>query len=214
MSRRTTCRSARVAAACSTPGCTCSTARCSTATRMPVGTVDDLELDGIELGLRIDADAPPPKVTAILSGQVLATRIFGGAPPRSRLQEIPWTLVVSVGTTVRLASADMSFDARWVERWVREHIIARIPGGRHAAQWAAGLRVSDADPHKVGTVVDVRLTIAGDPAHSPPTPTGAGPGDRDPAPSRRSGLRTLDREDAAAPSWPGGRTWPGWRPTT
>jgi hypothetical protein len=73
-------------------------------------------------------------VTALLSGQVLATRIFGGAPPRSRLQEIPWKLVSSVGVTVRLRPTDMPFDGRWVERWLRDHIVAHIPGGRHAAQ--------------------------------------------------------------------------------
>ena len=33
-----------------------------------------------------------------------------------------------------------------------------------------GLRVIDAGSHPVGTVVDVRLTIAGDPAHDSPTP--------------------------------------------
>ena len=33
-----------------------------------------------------------------------------------------------------------------------------------------GLRVIDAGSHPVGTVVDVRLTIAGDPEHNPPMP--------------------------------------------
>jgi hypothetical protein len=33
-----------------------------------------------------------------------------------------------------------------------------------------GLRVVDAGHHQVGTVVDVRLTIAGDPHHDPPPP--------------------------------------------
>ena len=64
----------------------------------------------------------------------LATRIFGGAPPRSRLQEIPWKLVSSVGVTVRLRPTDMSFDVRWMERWLRDYIVAHIPGGRHAAE--------------------------------------------------------------------------------
>ena len=34
-----------------------------------------------------------------------------------------------------------------------------------------GLRVIDAGQHPVGTVIDVRLTIAGDPEHNPPTPS-------------------------------------------
>ncbi|MDQ2638409.1 MAG: PRC-barrel domain-containing protein [Actinomycetota bacterium] len=33
-----------------------------------------------------------------------------------------------------------------------------------------GLRVIDAGSHPVGTVVDVRLTVAGDPSDDPPTP--------------------------------------------
>jgi sporulation protein YlmC with PRC-barrel domain len=33
-----------------------------------------------------------------------------------------------------------------------------------------GLRVIDAGSHPLGRVVDVRLTIAGDPEHDPPTP--------------------------------------------
>ncbi len=33
-----------------------------------------------------------------------------------------------------------------------------------------GLRVIDAGSHPMGTVVDVRLTIPGDPEHDPPTP--------------------------------------------
>jgi hypothetical protein len=104
------------------------------ADRDPVGRVDDLELDGVEPDRDIDPNAPAPLVTALLSGHVLATRILGGAPPRSRLQEIPWKLVASVGITVQLRPSDMSFDVRWVERWLRDFIVARIPRGRHAAQ--------------------------------------------------------------------------------
>ena len=41
-------------------------------------------------GAAIDPDAPPPKITAILTGADLATRIFGGRPPSSRRMRIPW----------------------------------------------------------------------------------------------------------------------------
>ncbi|OLP02268.1 hypothetical protein BVU76_11530 [Mycolicibacterium porcinum] len=100
----------------------------------PVGIVDDLELDGIESDVDIKPGSPRPRVSAILSGQVVMTRILGGAPPRTMLHEIPWKLVSSVGVTVRLAPAETRFDANWVERWLRSHIVARIPGGRHAAE--------------------------------------------------------------------------------
>ncbi len=100
----------------------------------PVGIVDDLELDGVETDVDIEPGSPPPRVTAILSGQVVITRILGGAPPRSLLHEIPWKHVDSVGVTVQLTDSDMPSDADWMERWLRDHIITRIPGGRHAAE--------------------------------------------------------------------------------
>ncbi|WP_243858474.1 hypothetical protein [Mycobacterium sp. DL440] len=66
--------------------------------------------------------------------EVMMTRILGGAPPRSMLHEIPWKQVASVGVTVRLTATELPSDADWVERWLRDHIVARIPGGRHAAE--------------------------------------------------------------------------------
>ncbi|BBX35404.1 hypothetical protein MMAG44476_01225 [Mycolicibacterium mageritense DSM 44476 = CIP 104973] len=100
----------------------------------PIGIVDDLELDGVELDQDIAEGTPAPRVAALLSGQVVATRILGGSAPRSRLQEIPWKLVAAIGVTVQLEVTDMDFDVQWVERWLRDHIVARIPGGRHAAE--------------------------------------------------------------------------------
>jgi sporulation protein YlmC with PRC-barrel domain len=98
---------------------------------MPVTTVDDLEFDGIDLGVRIEPGSPAPTVVAILTRPQLAMRIFGGDSPASRRVRIPWKLVSGVGTTVRLGVAGESLDATWVERWVSRHIIGRIPGGRH-----------------------------------------------------------------------------------
>ena len=100
----------------------------------PVGIVDDLELDGVTVGATIPRDAPPPVIGGILTGKALATRILGGQPPRSRLQPLSWLLVAKVGTVVRLRPTDQPVDAPWVERWLRDHVIARIPGGRHAAE--------------------------------------------------------------------------------
>ena len=100
----------------------------------PVGIVDDLELTDFELDEDIAPGTEAPEVTGLLSGQVLATRILGGEPPRSRLQEIPWNLVASVDAVVKLKPTDMKFDVSWVERWLRDRIIKHIPGGRHAAE--------------------------------------------------------------------------------
>ncbi|MGV0816038.1 hypothetical protein ABQF34_29150 [Mycolicibacterium boenickei] len=100
----------------------------------PVGIVDDLELDGVETDVDIDPGSPLPRVTSLLSGQVVITRILGGAPPRSLLHEIPWKLVSSVGVTVQLTDSPIPSDADWMECWLRDHIVGRIPGGRHAAE--------------------------------------------------------------------------------
>jgi hypothetical protein len=100
----------------------------------PIGIVDDLELTDFELDKDIPTGTEAPRVTGLLSGRVVATRILGGGPPRSLLQEIPWDLVASVDSVVKLKPSDMTFDAGWVERWLRDRIIEKIPGGRHAAE--------------------------------------------------------------------------------
>jgi hypothetical protein len=62
---------------------------------------------------------------------VLGTRIFGGRPPSSRLIRIPWENVAEVGVVLKLGISGENLDAGWVERWIRDKIIARIPGGSH-----------------------------------------------------------------------------------
>ena len=98
---------------------------------VPVTTVDDLEVSGPALDVEIEPGTPPPVITALLTGAVLGTRIFGGRAPSSRLIRIPWKDVAEVEVVVRLGVSGEPLDASWVERWVRDKIIARIPGGRH-----------------------------------------------------------------------------------
>jgi hypothetical protein len=98
---------------------------------VPVTVVEDLELSDVPLGEDLPHDAPAPVITALLSGPVLATRVFGGRPPSSRLLRTPWDAVFDVGVTVTLAIGGETLDVTWTERWVRDHIIGRIPGGRH-----------------------------------------------------------------------------------
>jgi sporulation protein YlmC with PRC-barrel domain len=100
----------------------------------PVGTVDDVEFDGITTGEPIASAGPAPRVTALMSGHVLVTRILGGQPPPARLQGIPWRLVERVGIVVELRDGGFASDSQWREDWLRDHVIARIPGGRHAAE--------------------------------------------------------------------------------
>ena len=72
-----------------------------------------------------------PVVLALLTGPILLTRIFGGRLPDSRFVRIPWKVVADVETVVTVGVAADSLDASWTERWMRDHVIARIPGGRH-----------------------------------------------------------------------------------
>jgi hypothetical protein len=93
-------------------------------------TVDDIELTDVDDLAHLDPDRPP-ELSSVLTGPVLGTRIFGGRPPDSRFERIRWTDVHEVGTVLRLGVAADSLDATWAERWVRDRIIARIPGGTH-----------------------------------------------------------------------------------
>ncbi|WP_431837941.1 hypothetical protein [Cellulomonas sp. Y8] len=98
--------------------------------RVPLTTVDDLEVRGLD-GDPGPTGADTAVITALLTGPVLATRLFGGRPPSDRWARIPWRDVADVGTALRLGVGGDGLDATWVERWLRDHVVARIPGGRH-----------------------------------------------------------------------------------
>lgn len=97
---------------------------------VPVCTVDDLEVHGVDGSDRPDG-TQTAVVTSLLSGAVLATRVFGGRPPSSRWHRIRWSHVADVGTTVALGVRGDTLDVTWTERWVRDRVIGRLPGGRH-----------------------------------------------------------------------------------
>lgn len=98
---------------------------------VPVAVVDDLDLSEIPAGQEIPPDTPPPVITALLSGPALATRIFGGRPPESRMLRTPWVAIREIGVVIKLSVGSDTQDLSWTERWVRDHVIGRIPGGRH-----------------------------------------------------------------------------------
>ena len=97
---------------------------------VPITAVDDLELTGVD-GPSLLPGTPAPEVTSIISGASLGTRIFGGRPPLDRMHRIEWSAVFEVGVVVRLAVGGETLTVTWAERWVRDRIIARIPGGSH-----------------------------------------------------------------------------------
>ena len=100
----------------------------------PLGTIDDIDLEGLPVGEDIPTGTAAPVVGALVCGQVLATRILGGRPPGSRLQYIGWEEVDEVGVVVKLRPGAHEPDTLWVERWLRRWFIGRIPGGRHAPE--------------------------------------------------------------------------------
>ena len=97
---------------------------------VPLTAVDDLELTDVD-GPSLAPGTPAPEVTSIISGASLGTRIFGGRPPLDRMHRIEWSAVFDVGVVVRLAVDGETLTVTWAERWVRDRIIARIPGGSH-----------------------------------------------------------------------------------
>jgi hypothetical protein len=112
---------------------------------VPIAVVDDLELSDVLIGEEIPAGTPPPLITALLSGPVLGTRIFGGRPPRSRTHDMRWIAIVDIGVVIKLAITGESTDLTWTERWLRDRIIGRIRGGRHDAGGEQNERSEKAD---------------------------------------------------------------------
>ena len=100
---------------------------------VPVSTVDDVEIAGVEVGEAVD-HSTVPTVSALLVGAAVLPRIFGGRMPRSRWDRIPWDDVTRLDTTVELGVRADDLDATWLERWFRDRVVARSPGGRHAPE--------------------------------------------------------------------------------
>jgi sporulation protein YlmC with PRC-barrel domain len=99
------------------------------------GNVDDLELTFPEGG-------GPPSLSAILAGPGALARRIGGrlgnavASIHERLQEgdiegparIPFGVVASIGSDVRITVSRKDLEIYRFERWARDTIVARIPG--------------------------------------------------------------------------------------
>jgi sporulation protein YlmC with PRC-barrel domain len=104
---------------------------------MMSGNVDDLELT-------VPADGGPPVITAILAGPGALARRLGSRSGRwlenihSRLHpseqpgpaRVAFGVVTRVGDHVEIAVSRGDLDVSRFEKWVRDHIIVKIPGAR------------------------------------------------------------------------------------
>ncbi len=102
------------------------------------GKVDDLELTVPQEGA--------PYVTAILAGPGSLSRRIGGRlgswieSVHVRLHplsepgpaSISWGVVTEVASAIRLSVPRSALEVDRFEKWVREHMIGRIPGSGHA----------------------------------------------------------------------------------
>jgi hypothetical protein len=106
------------------------------------GCIDDLELTPSDDGDQL-------YVTAIVSGPGgLAYRLGAlrlgrwlrrvhasvAAPPRDDPSRIPFNLVADIGAHVKLGCAHDEVGTASSERWVRDHVIAHIPGAGRAPE--------------------------------------------------------------------------------
>ncbi|MGV1005417.1 MAG: hypothetical protein ACOYEV_11775, partial [Candidatus Nanopelagicales bacterium] len=60
--------------------------------------------------------------------------LLGGRPPDDRLLRLPWRLVSRIGAALEVNAYAEALDVSWPGRWVRDHVIAGIPGGHHDPQ--------------------------------------------------------------------------------
>lgn len=97
---------------------------------VPVGVVDDLELDDVPPG-PVDHTQPPPSVRALLHGPVILERLFGGRRPRAHFDRIGWDTIGEIGAAIRLAVPADRVPTSWLEDWLRDNLIVHLPGGRH-----------------------------------------------------------------------------------
>ena len=95
----------------------------------PVGVVDDLELTDVASPL--EPGTEPPVVTSLVHGPIVLERIFGGRRPDAHLLRIGWDTVAKLGSAIELAVPASAVPTPWLESWLRDRVIARIPGGRH-----------------------------------------------------------------------------------
>lgn len=96
----------------------------------PVGVVDDLELADVDDRV-LEPGTPPPAVLNLVHGPIVLNRIFGQRRPLGHLIRVGWDAVARIDSAVQLAVRSSALEVGWLERWLAQNVIGRIPGGRH-----------------------------------------------------------------------------------
>jgi hypothetical protein len=96
----------------------------------PVGVVDDLELDDLAERVVLSG-AAPPAVRNLVHGPILLNRIFGQRRPLGHPSRVGWDTLASIDSALHLAVPSSAVDVGWLEGWLADNVIGRIPGGRH-----------------------------------------------------------------------------------
>jgi hypothetical protein len=110
------------------------------------GNVDDVEITLPE-GWPDEGGDTLPTVTALLSGPGILAERFGGRvgrgwaelhrrlhPGTSGQGRIPLSHVRDIGSAVRVGLPRDELPSDRFEDWFRDHVVAKIPGARHAPE--------------------------------------------------------------------------------
>ncbi len=97
---------------------------------VPVGVVDDLELDDLDERV-IGPGTAPPVVRNLVHGPILLNRIFGQRRPLGHPTRVGWDTLATIDSALHLAVPSSSIEVAWLEGWLAANVIGRIPGGRH-----------------------------------------------------------------------------------
>ncbi|MCW2505517.1 MAG: hypothetical protein JWO79_3801 [Actinomycetia bacterium] len=105
--------------------------------KLPVANVDDVELETGENGelwvsaILVGPAALGPRIGGLV-GRIMtgaAQRLSGRGPGR-----IPFAIVTDIGSAVTVSVPVADLDVQPLERWLRDHVIQRIPGASNAAE--------------------------------------------------------------------------------
>ncbi|HEY3548247.1 MAG TPA: hypothetical protein VGK17_19410 [Propionicimonas sp.] len=97
---------------------------------VPVGVVDDLELDDLADRV-IGPGTAAPVVRNLVHGPILLNRIFGQRRPLGHPTRVGWDTLATIDSALHLAVPSSSLEVGWLEGWLAANVIGRIPGGRH-----------------------------------------------------------------------------------